>query len=349
LIPTPRRLTPLLFLLTLLAWTAGGPPTAHAQLSQPPTALPAEGADGSTDGGIHELYFEGTDGTLTLYAEDASVLDILRLLREKHGVDVVVPGLEDARVSVTLKQVRLDDALRRILPEGARFHFDAGEAELELEGQAEPRRGLRTEFPSHAPPKGQAREPERDVMKLPADKETRGRPDGDVVKADAESIKVPLGEGPKLALDRSPEPGSHGRVGLHLGDDGTIRVTDFQRVAGELARGDRPAGSLIFAAFVGGNLVQVGSQADPFELHAYTEQGPHSHLRATEGDIRIALSDRVADPAALAETVVVLYQLDESLAGDTGHPLPETLTPETFERFRPYLREVINGSDKPTW
>ncbi len=321
-------------------------PPAQAQLRLPPTASPVDGTADATDAGIYELYFDRQAGTLTLYAEDASRLEILTLLREKYGVDVVVPELEDGRVSARLDQVRLDEALRRILPEGARFHFDAGEAEIDLGGRTDERRGLRAEFPSHAPPKGQGREPERDVMKLPPEKETRGRPDGDVVKAEAESIKVPLGEGPKKGLEQS-YPGWHGRVGLHLVRDGGAQVTDYERVEGELVRGDRLAGNLIYAVYVGGSLAQVASLPDPFELRSYTEEGPHSHLEAGEADIRLALPDFVAEPEALRQTTIALYRLGDDLPENLGAPLPQELTPQTFERFRPYLSELgkVSGED----
>jgi hypothetical protein len=318
-----------------------GFPMPAPVMAQP--ASPSAPAARNGAGDIRELTFDPTTGRLTLVARDASLLEILRRLREEHGIGVVVPELADRPVTAKLVGVRLDVALERILPQGATYFFDSGKAELELPGRERGRGEPVTPRPD-APIKGRGPEPERTVVKVPAGRAEPGEPTGDTLKTLPDRETLPPLEGPKVPRE-VVYPGRHGRVGLQLAGASGVTVTSFVVDTGELVRTDGVAGSLITAVVVDGTLTEVASQADPFDRHAYLEDGTHTELANDRADVRLALSDAILAPEALARSEVVLYELAESLPD--GVTLPERLTVESFERFQPYLDEVgrVSGAD----
>jgi len=317
-----------------------GLPVAHGQGAR--QAAPAAADRDRED--VLDFTFDGERGTLSLVARDASLMVILRELRDKYGVDVTVPNLEDARVTARFADVPLNDALARLLPAGTRFHVDAGRAEYPVAGSAE-RRGEGARFPDDAPRKGASPRPDHSNVKPPAGESRPGERQGDVVKAAADEGKVRAGRGPKKPLDRT-FPGRHGQLGLRVVDGQGVKPLALGEIEGELVRSERLEGALVYAVVVDGQVVEVGSAPHPLEGRAYLKDGRHTDIRAPEGELRIALSERLLDPEVLGRAVIKVYEMGGLSAPATDAVAPTELTPGTFEGFLPLLTpigEVVGG------
>ena len=81
---------------------------ANLQTSKKPRVLQIPLRQGDTAGGVK---LESGNGWVTLFARDASLKDILALVAQNQGLNLVCADTSDAKVSITLHEAPLEDAL----------------------------------------------------------------------------------------------------------------------------------------------------------------------------------------------------------------------------------------------
>lgn len=88
------------------------PPTPETARSTPPepVRIPIRGAAPPPGTEVHSA-----DGQISISIRDAPLNTVLELIAQQHHVNIVAGGVADARVSVTLRKVSLEEALDAIL------------------------------------------------------------------------------------------------------------------------------------------------------------------------------------------------------------------------------------------
>lgn len=267
--------------------------------------------------GTQQINFDRSTGLLTLDVSNVSLLHILTMLEERFGLEVVVPELEDAPITVDFQNVPVDDGLGIIVrPQGSRFHYVARGTEFETFVSSGGSRGT----PTGDPPGGQY---PKDDPELPPPDDTNLKPTpppgynpelgGDDLKLPPEELDpVPPADGPKQESDRFYEL-EHGRFNFTIDSSGEISVTAGTAVESGLTRSNRLAGRFIYRVLVNGDPAIVGSMRDPLEVAVHGGPG-HAHipLGADEGLFNLPLSGEYLSDAYgpnLSETTIEFYRL----------------------------------------
>ncbi|HEV8587445.1 MAG TPA: hypothetical protein VGQ72_01105 [Pyrinomonadaceae bacterium] len=292
--------------------------------------LPATGAQLK---GIRKLDFDRSSGTVTLQAEEASLTAILSQLRDRHKIEVVVPNLTDRPVTVDIVKAPLPEVLRRILPYGSRFHFVIGEGDISLAGNSGQKKPGRAEvkprgFPTKdkTPPSANAGPaklaPERVVLS-----QTNGARGTKLAPQDSRPET-------KIKEPRKPVADAHSyaRLNLLIKRQGGIEIVRFMEVEGTYNPPTTINGEFIYAAFVGGQVVFVGSIQDPLGVRSYLQDYGHSAEQADSGTFVISLPERFLNRTTLNQSVIRFFYLAETA------PRTELLTPQTFPKLRQYLK-----------
>jgi hypothetical protein len=286
--------------------------------------------------GLRRLDFDRATGRLSLQAERASLLGVLRQLKERHQIEVTVPRLADAPVTADIRDTPLRDALRQFLPADSRFYFSVKDLDLEFAGRGGDR-GEKSHAQKRAdlPAKGRVEaaalpaarlKPRREEVR-PA--ESTGRGGKAIPRPEAQP---PAGRAAKVRREQPGRGERYARLNLFMDGGGVRRVERFLVVEGKLVEPRTVDGQLVFAAFVGNDVVAVGSVQDPLARRSYQKGRGHSYARRGSGTFVVSLPGRFLDENVLRQTTVRFFLL--SAAGT----YPQTLTPETFPRFREFLQ-----------
>jgi hypothetical protein len=300
-----------------------------------PTCGKKSASSGGRVEGLRRLEFERATGKLTLRAERASLLGILRQLREQYQIEVTVPGLAESKVTAEIDDVPLRDALRQFLPRDSRFFFSVKDLDLSLAGGGGVRKGKEHESPqANLPLKGRvpaSTTPGAQVKRRP-EEVTLVEGGANHGKRDpGQSRNVPPSNNLKGAFRLQTSGERYARLNLFMDRDGVRRVVRFLIIEGKLIEPKTVDGQLVFAAVVNGETVSVGSVQDPLAHRSYQKDRGHSNERRNEGTFVISLPGKFLSEDVLRQTTVQFFILSE--AGT----YPQTLTPETFRRFREFL------------
>ncbi|WP_033397981.1 STN domain-containing protein [Desulfobacter curvatus] len=72
---------------------------------------------------------------MTIKADNASLLKIIKELNEQHEIDVVVPQLsKDRKVSVNITNMPVNEALSQLIPHDLKYYFKAKNMEIKIPG-----------------------------------------------------------------------------------------------------------------------------------------------------------------------------------------------------------------------
>ncbi|MDQ3175370.1 MAG: hypothetical protein M3Q91_16950 [Acidobacteriota bacterium] len=296
--------------------------------------------------GLRNLDFNRESGTLTLRADSVSLVAILNQLKEKHGIEVVVPNLIDQKVKANLTNVALPEALKQILPYGTRFHLIVRDAELRLPantGHKKP--GHVQPKPGNVPTKDKTRplpDALRTRIKVEPEKVKKTQTTGERGTKMKPTERVDEGKGPKQSLPPRAETKRYVRLNLSITRDGKVKIIRFLEVTGKLVLPTMISGELVYAAFVGGQVVAVGSVQDPLGVRSYQkDEYGHSAEQQDTGTFLISLPERFLNRSVLSRAVIGFYYLDEAA------PRTIPLTPENFSKLRQYLKPTaeIRGKE----
>jgi hypothetical protein len=294
---------------------------------------PSTGAQGR----LRQLDFNRDSGTLTLRAEDVSLVAILKQLKEKEGIEVVVPNLTDRKVSANVTNASLPEVLRQILPYGTRFHFTVREAELRLPahtGNKKP--GYVQPKPRNVPTKDKTRplpDALRTQVKVEPEKVATIQTAGERGTKEKPTERVEVGKGPKQSRAPKAETDRYARLNLSITRAGKVQIVRFLEVPGTLILPTRISGELLYAAFVGNQVIAVGTVQDPLGIRSYQKDDyGHSAEQQDTGTFVISLPERFLNRGVLSRAVVRFYYLNEAA------PRTIPLTPENFSKLREYLK-----------
>ena len=304
--------------------------------------------------GEWELDVDLETGSMTLLANEASLLGILKELNTEFQIDVIVSKLADIRVTVDVENVPLEEGLTALIPTESRFHFRVEDADIaikipKLGDQISARQREREQ--SDLPSMDDGTRPSSDklrteVMPSPDKFEERKiersrtsvfQPDDPLeVSMDLEAIQ---------ANSSLSEESSYARVVLRITSEG-VTVEGFLELEGSLVQPTTVRGELIYVATVNGEPVAVGSMQDPLGVRSYEDDGHgHGHGHSLERDeeafFLISLPQEFLSQSTLESTIIGLYYLEP-----VG-PIPSVLSPETFSRFEPHLKPIARiGGDE---
>src|SRR5210317_1812709 len=86
-------------------------------------------------GTVSHLQVDQRTGHISIKAEEASLFQIIKTLKEKHQVEVIVPNMSDDRiVSANISDKPLDEGLAMLIPADLKYYFRAREIEAAIPG-----------------------------------------------------------------------------------------------------------------------------------------------------------------------------------------------------------------------
>jgi hypothetical protein len=292
---------------------------------------------GAQDRGLRRLDFDPATGNLSIEADGVPLSTILGQLRAKHRIEVAVPDMTEQSITVKV-DAPLAEALARLLPGGTRFHFTAEGRELKMSGQTGDKKYGRPE------PKDGRLTTKEQAPPLAADQIRVGKPAPDKVKAVRTDgrrgtkgfptkVEIPPGVGPKKPLPTQGERDRYARLMLSINQRGDVRVLQYLEVRGTLIQPTTIDGDLVYVVSADDKVLAVGSVTDPLVVHSYLKDDKgHSNGRAESGDFVISLPEMFLDARTLGRTTISFYFLSPT------ESLPDALTPQTFEKFKEYLK-----------
>ncbi len=299
--------------------------------------------------GEWELDVDLETGSMTLLANGASLLGILKELNTEYQIDVIVSKLADIRVTVDIDSVPLDEGLATIIPTDSRFHFRVEDEDIaikmpKLGDQISARQRGREQ--SDLPSMDDGTRPSSDklkteVMPSPDKFEERKieRSRTSVFQPD-DPLKVSMDLEAIQANSLLSEEGSYARVVLHITSE-VVTPTGFLEVEGSLVQSTNVKGELIYVASVNGVPVAVGSQQDPLALHTAGEGHEHVYEKLEEGIFLISLPEEFLSQITLERTTIIFYYLEP-----VG-PIPSVLSTDTISYFKPHLKAISRvGGDE---
>ena len=296
--------------------------------------------------GLRKLDFNRDSGTLTLQAEGVSLVALLNQLKEKHRIEVVVPNLTDQMVSANLTNVALPEALKQILPYGTRYHFIVRDTELKLPANTGNKKPGHVELkPRNVPTKDKTRplpDALRTRIKVEPEKVRTIQTAGERGTKEKPTERVDEAKGPKQSLPRRPETERYARLNLSITRAGRVQIIRFLEVPGRLVLPAKISGELLYAAFVGNQVIAVGTVQDPLGIRSYQkDDSGHSAEQQEIGTFLISLPQRFLDRNVLSRTAIRFFYLDDTA------PRTIPLTPENFAKLRRYLKPTgeIRGKE----
>jgi hypothetical protein len=306
-------------------------------------------ADGRGDP-IAELAMDREAGRITLLAREASLFEIIRRLEAEQGVRIVVPDLtNDRRVTVTLDGVPLQEGLRALIPDDIDFRFEPKELEVAIPGNTgtkqAPEKPGADEPP--LPKKGDPLPPDQGRPKIA--KGEPGDPSAAIRFTDGEEgTKVTptrsrerVGSGAKVAIDRPPEKEQYLRLNLFMDSNNNVRLKQIHVIAGRLISPPFYNGRFIYAAYVGADLVAVGSMQDPLLVRSLGVRPGRLTTRDESGYFSISLPAQFLAKERLAKARVRFFLLDKDPVG------LDRLTRESFPAVARSLDAIAEiGSDE---
>tara|TARA_A100001037_G_scaffold1085_1_gene940 strand:+ start:8959 stop:10293 length:1335 start_codon:yes stop_codon:yes gene_type:complete len=300
--------------------------------------------------GEWELDVDLETGFMTLLANEASLLEILRELKTEYQIDVIVSKLVDIRVTIDIDSVPLDEGLATLIPSDSRFHFRVEGRDLLIEGKPGEQIAAKQLEPAQTdlPNKDQRTRPRSDgelntESKIPPEKVQERQTDGGRGAAKVHPEKILEGSLDLDAIVANPSlsgENSYARVVLHIALEG-VTPTGFLEVEGSLVQPTNVKGELIYVASVNGIPVAVGSQQDPLALHTAGEGHEHMHEKLEEGIFLISLPEQFLVQTTLESSSIVFYYLEP-----VG-PIPSVLSTDTISYFKPHLKAISRiGGDE---
>jgi hypothetical protein len=292
-------------------------------------------ANGTQTVQIRRVEFDKKSGNLTMQVDGVRLSELLRLLREKHGVDVVVPNLVDQKVTANILNTPLPEALKRLLPADSRFHFTTRDVEAEWAAATGPKKvgnALSTK-PKDLPKKDDgSAPPPSGPRKLPPDQVRPGQSSvrGSKKPAEASWVEAPA----KKERGAFREVGRYARLNLEITSAGIVQVVRFMEVGGTLRPIEAIGGEFVYAILVEGRVTAVGSMQDPLGQRSYLPESGHSEETMKSGSFLISLPERFLSEAVLNRTAIEFFYLSNSA------PRTMPLTPEKFSSFKPYLKPI---------
>lgn len=288
------------------------------------------------------LRYNEKTGALSINADNASLYNILQTLREKHQVDVVVPGmLEDLPVTTSFKNLPLPAGLEKILPAGARYFFSTGKSEPSFSGKTGAKSG-ENRLAQGKPIKDKTiplSKEKRLVMKQPDRKGADPiRPELSA-KAKTQAYDVSVTKRPKESRQVVIRDSSfYAHLALSINDRGEVRIQQMSQLPGPLVQTTLVNGPFIVVATVGGKVIATASMQDPLFQESLMFNGRHEPdnkpKRATEGSFSISLPATFLNPETLANAQIRFYLLE-----NVGE-MPANLTPDTFQAFERSAKQV---------
>ena len=288
-------------------------------------------------------------GLMTLLANEASLLGILRELNTEFQIDVIVSNLADIRVTVDIVSVPLDEGLATIIPTDSRFHFRVEGRDITIDGKsgdqifAKQREPAQTDLPKMGEGDRLISDDLTTEAKVPPEKVQERQTDGGRGAAKVHPEKILEGSldlDAIVAISSLSEESAYARVVLHITSE-VVTPTGFLEVEGSLVQPTNVRGELIYMVVVDGKPVAVGSQPDPLALHTAGEGHEHMYEKEEEGIFLISLPEEFLSQTTLERATIAFYYLEP-----VG-PIPSVLTPETFSQFEPHLTPItrIRGDE----
>ena len=302
-------------------------------------SIVVDSADETKSGqGEWELDVDLETGSMTLLANEASLLGILKELNTEFQIDVIVSKLADIRVTVDIDSVPFDEGLASIIPTDSRFHFRVEGRDIAIEGKLGDQIATQLESANTDLPNKDERTRSDDLeneAKVPPD-EVRERQ----IEITRTSVFQP-DEPQEVTMDldaileNSPptEESLYARVILHITSE-VVTPTGFLEVEGSLVQPTNVKGDLIYVASVNGVPVAVGSQQDPLTLHTAGEGHEHVYEKLEEGIFLISLPEEFLSQITLERTTIIFYYLEP-----VG-PIPSVLSTDTISYFKPHLKAI---------
>ncbi len=309
-------------------------------------SIVVDSADETKSGqGEWELDVDLETGSMTLLANEASLLGILKELNTEFQIDVIVSKLADIRVTVDIDSVPFDEGLASIIPTDSRFHFRVEGRDIAIEGKLGDQIATQLESANTDLPNKDERTRSDDLeneAKVPPD-EVRER-QIEITRTSVFQPDEPLEVTMDLdaILENSPptEESLYARVILHITSE-VVTPTGFLEVEGSLVQPTNVKGDLIYVASVNGVPVAVGSQQDPLTLHTAGEGHEHVYEKLEEGIFLISLPEEFLSQITLERTTIIFYYLEP-----VG-PIPSVLSTDTISYFKPHLKAISRiGGDE---
>ncbi len=245
--------------------------------------------------GGHRWISVDADGAYAIAAAGVPRGALLDELEQIAKIEVRPAPPRDEPVTIQAANLTLEDAIARVMPEGARYAVRLGEREVAVRGPREPRKI----GPDWKPVDGAVAKDDKDGapmlrtgrLKLDADKDEAERP---VIVAGgkpqaAELMRVAQAKGPK---ESSAQPAERAtvRLTLEIVDGQAPRLIAAQQLEGRAPMERIVTGSYVFVVVgADGRLAQYGSFQDPLVEHSYLPEGRHSEGRAKTGVVGISI------------------------------------------------------------
>ena len=288
-------------------------------------------------------------GSMTLLANEASLLGILGELNTEFQIDVIVSNLADIRVTVDIDSVPLDEGLATIIPTDSRFHVRVEGRDITIDGKSGDQISARQREPAQTdlPKMGEGDRLISDDLtteaKVPPEKVQERQTDGGRGAAKVHPEKILEGS---LDLDAIvansllAEESAYARLVLHITSE-VVTPTGFLEVEGTLVQPTNVRGEIVYIASVNGVPVAVGSQSDPLDLHTAGEGHEHMYEKLEEGIFLISLPEQFLSQTTLEQTTIIFYYLEP-----VG-PIPSVLSTDTISYFKPHLKAIsrIGGEE----
>ncbi|MBU1168406.1 MAG: hypothetical protein KKD44_02470 [Proteobacteria bacterium] len=288
-------------------------------------------------------------GLLTIKAEKASLFKIIKELNEQHELDVVVPQLsKDRTVSVDISDMPVNEALSQLIPHDLKYYFQAKNMEIKIPGKTGDKKADENKTPKSKslPTKDKTRplDPQEKIVvkDKPDERQPEKFSDGEQ-NSKVHPKKSPAMEQTKRKIPRKKEAeGYHyARLNLYIDMENTIRIEQFSDIEGRLIESDTYNGQFFYVAFLGTDIVTVGSMQDPLLVRSIDEQPGSYTSRAKHGFFSISIPDTFLKRENLSKAALDFYFLEE----DSG--MPDKISPSMFGKIEKQLKRiaVINSEE----
>ncbi len=285
--------------------------------------------------GFRTVSYDRASGLVTVDLSGASLVGLIELLRTSFDLDIIVADLADVPISGAFTQVDIETLLGRLLPSGATYHYNTRGADLDRTGRSGSR-GQGAAFPPNTIPKGREPAPVINIAKAAAGQTPPIRT-GPASKPRT-GVVVPSTPKPPTRQDTG---GVYTRLHFQITAAGQLTVDSYDVLPGLLQRPALVEGALVYALYINGTLVDVGSLPEPLARVAYNRPKllpTHLHGQQARGQFSIPLSRIMADASSVAGASIVFSRIPAALPA--GATLPTELTTQTYGAFTSLLQPV---------